>query len=90
LPHGYCRRHPKLHCESDVKCLLCERFCALPSDLPQLEEMHERFLYLGMGVKANVVASHIHCLGRPVRQVAQSIRPREQAVPSSPSETFST
>jgi integrase/recombinase XerD len=25
LPHGYCRRNPKLHCESDVKCLLCER-----------------------------------------------------------------
>jgi hypothetical protein len=25
LPHGFCRRHPKLHCESDVKCLLCDR-----------------------------------------------------------------
>ena len=25
LPHGYCRRNPKLHCESDAKCLLCDR-----------------------------------------------------------------
>ena len=62
LPHGYCRRHHKLHCESDVKCLLCNRFCALPSDLPRLQEMHDRFLELGMEVKANVVASHIRRL----------------------------
>jgi len=62
LSHGYCRRHHKLHCESDVKCLLCDRFCALPNDLPRLQEMHDRFLGLGMEVKANVVASHIQRL----------------------------
>ncbi len=62
LPHGYCRRHHKLHCESDVKCLLCDRFCALPGDLPRLQEMHDRFLRLGMEVKANVVDSHIRLL----------------------------
>jgi integrase len=62
LPHGYCRRHHKLHCESDVKCLLCDRFCALPGDLPRLLEMHHRFLQLGMEVKANVVNSHIRLL----------------------------
>jgi site-specific recombinase XerD len=33
---GFCRRNPKLHCESDVKCLLCDRFRASPSDLPRL------------------------------------------------------
>ena len=62
LPHGYCRRNPKLHCESDVKCLLCDRFCALTADLPRLQEMHQRFLSLGMPVKADVVASHIRHL----------------------------
>ncbi len=62
LPHGYCRRHHKLHCESDVKCLLCDRFCALPSDLPRLQEMHNRFVQLGMHVKADVVNSHIGLL----------------------------
>jgi site-specific recombinase XerD len=62
LPHGYCRRHHKLHCESDVKCLLCDRFCALPSDLPRLQEMYNRFLGLGMQVKADVVASHLRRL----------------------------
>jgi len=62
LPHGYCRRHPQLHCESDVRCLLCDRFCASPSDLPRLQEMHDRFCKLGMDVKANVVNSHIHQL----------------------------
>jgi integrase len=62
LPHGYCRRHHKLHCESDVKCLLCDRFCALPGDLPRLQEMHHRFLQLGMEAKANVVNSHIRLL----------------------------
>ena len=59
LPHGYCRRHRRLHCESDVKCLLCDRFCALPGDLPRLREMRDRFIQLGMEVKADVVASHI-------------------------------
>ena len=62
LLHGYCRRHHKLHCESDVKCLLCDRFCALPSDLPQLREMQDRFLQLGMKLKAGVVSSHIQLL----------------------------
>lgn len=62
LPHGYCRRHHKLHCESDVKCLLCDRFCALPSDLPRLQEMHDQFLQLDMKVKADVVGSHIRLL----------------------------
>ena len=62
LPHGYCRRHRRLHCESDVKCLLCDRFCALPGDLPRLREMRDRFLQLGMQVKADVLNSHIHPL----------------------------
>jgi site-specific recombinase XerD len=62
LPLGYCRRNLKLHCESDVKCLLCDRFCALPSELPRLLEMRQRFLDLGLQVKADVVASHIHRL----------------------------
>jgi site-specific recombinase XerD len=62
LPHGYCRRHHKLHCESDVKCLLCDRFRALRTDLPRLREMHNRFLELGMETKADVVSSHIRHL----------------------------
>lgn len=62
LPHGYCRRHPKLHCESDVKCLLCDRYCALPTDLSCLQGMHTRFLELDMPHKANVVAAHIQQL----------------------------
>ncbi|MBV7333817.1 hypothetical protein KFU94_37415 [Chloroflexi bacterium TSY] len=59
LPHGYCRRNPKLHCESDVKCLLCDRYCASAADLPRLEEMHERFVSLELEMKANVVAAQI-------------------------------
>ena len=59
LPLGYCRRHPKLHCESDVKCLLCDRFCANPADLPRFQEMHQRFVNLGLSVQADVVRSHI-------------------------------
>jgi integrase len=62
LPVGYCRRNPKLHCESDVKCLLCERFAASAQDLPRLQEMHERFLRLGMQLKAEVVAAQIRRL----------------------------
>jgi site-specific recombinase XerD len=62
LPIGYCRRNPKLHCESDVKCLLCDRFAASAHDLPRLQEMHERFLKLGMQVKADVVAAQIRRL----------------------------
>jgi integrase len=42
LPVGFCRRNPKLHCESDVKCFLCERFCATPKDLPRLQQMYPR------------------------------------------------
>lgn len=38
LPHGYCRRNPQLHCESDVKRLLCDRFCTSQADLPRLQE----------------------------------------------------
>jgi len=62
LPVGYCRRNPKLHCESDVKCLLCERFVALPSDLPRLRDMQARFLQLGLSLKAEVVAAQIRRL----------------------------
>lgn len=59
LPHGYCRRNPKLHCESDVKCLLCDRYCASPADLPRLGEMHDRFVALGLPLKAEVVKAQI-------------------------------
>ena len=62
LPHGYCRRNPKLHCESDVKCLLCDRYCASGADLPRLEQMHERFVQLGLSIKADVVTSQINQL----------------------------
>jgi site-specific recombinase XerD len=62
LPHGYCRRNLQLHCESDVKCLLCERFVASVADLPRLTEMQQRFQTLGLPVKANVVATHIQRL----------------------------
>ena len=62
LPHGYCRRNPKLHCESDVKCLLCDRYCASSADLPRLEQMHDRFVQLGLSMKADVVASQINRL----------------------------
>jgi len=62
LPHGYCRRHPKLHCESDVKCLLCDRFCADPGDITRLQEMHQRYLDLEMQTKADVVLAQIRYL----------------------------
>ena len=65
LAHGYCRRNPQLHCESDVKCLLCERFAATAGDLPRLREMHERFVGLGLAVKAEVVAAQIRRLEAP-------------------------
>ncbi len=68
LPHGYCRRNPKLHCESDVKCLLCERFAATPADLPRLQEMQARFLSLGLQVKADVVAAQITRLKAAISQ----------------------
>ena len=56
---GYCRRNPKLHCESDAKCLLCGRFAASANDLPRFREVYERFQALGLGVKAVVVAAQI-------------------------------
>ncbi len=62
LPYGFCRRHPKLHCESDVKCLLCDRYYATSEDLPRLQEMYERFVRLGMTMKGEVVAAQIHRL----------------------------
>jgi|APSaa5957512622_1039677.scaffolds.fasta_scaffold18722_2 integrase len=62
LPLGYCRRHPKLHCESDIKCLLCDRFCVDPEDISRLREMHQRYLDLDMQVKAEVVLAQIQCL----------------------------
>ena len=80
LPVGYCRRHHKLHCESDVKCLLCNRFCASPNDLPQLQEMRDRFLQIGMEIKANVVDSHIQLLESgmelPILEAAESQYPQ--------------
>lgn len=65
LPVGYCRRHLKLHCESDVKCLLCDRFVVSAVDLPRLREMHDQFLALGMPVKANVVSAQMNRLLAP-------------------------
>ncbi len=62
LPVGFCRRNPKLHCESDVKCFLCERFCATPKDLPRLKLMYERFTKLGLKLKADIVFSQIQQL----------------------------
>lgn len=59
---GFCRRNPKLHCESDVKCLLCDRFRASPSDLPRLREMYEKFISLNLTVKAQVVLAQIRQL----------------------------
>lgn len=73
LPHGYCRRHPKLHCESDVKCLLCDRFCADPGDLARLQEMHQRYLDLDMKVKADVVLAQISYLESHSSQASVSI-----------------
>jgi integrase/recombinase XerD len=89
LPHGYCRRHPKLHCESDVKCLLCDRYCAFPTDLPRLQEMYHRFLTLDMQLKADVVASHVRRLeGEKRRQVPFLLEP-EPANQSSRFDFFS-
>lgn len=65
LPLGYCRRNPKLHCESDVKCFLCDRFHIGKEDIPRLRQMHERFLSLGLKLKADVVAAHIQRLEVP-------------------------
>ena len=80
LPVGYCRRNPKLHCESDVKCLLCDRFAASPQDLPRLQEMHERFLKLGMQVKADVVAAQIRQLEAAASSLIIPLEPTKLAV----------
>jgi site-specific recombinase XerD len=79
LPLGYCRRNLKLHCESDVKCLLCDRFCALPTEMPRLLEMRQRFLDLGLQVKADVVASHIQ---RLETRAGRSSLPTPMSVPA--------
>ena len=65
LPLGFCRRNPKLHCESDVKCLLCDRFAIGREDLPRLKLMNERFTHLGLKLKADVVAAQIQGLESP-------------------------
>jgi integrase len=65
LPVGFCRRNPKLHCESDVKCLLCDRFTVGKEDMPRLKLMHERFMNLGLRLKADVVAAQIQRLEVP-------------------------
>ena len=75
LPLGYCRRNPKLHCESDVKCLLCDRFAIGKEDLPRLQQMHERFLKLGLKVKADVVAAQIQRLELPSGEVSGGFIP---------------
>jgi hypothetical protein len=66
---GYCCRNAKLHCESDVKCLLCDRFAIGKEDLPRLQQMYERFLKLGLKMKADVVAAQIHRLELPPERV---------------------
>ncbi len=65
LPMGYCRRNAKLHCESDVKCLLCDRFAIGKEDLPRLQQMQERFIKLGLKMKADVVTAQIQRLELP-------------------------
>jgi site-specific recombinase XerD len=83
LPLGYCRRNPKLHCESDVKCLLCDRFAAGREDMPRLKLMHERFLKLGLGLKADVVAAQIQRLEVPTGDGPQGFIPI-QAISTTP------
>ncbi len=73
LPVGYCRRNHKLHCESDVKCLLCDRFQVSQDDLARLEEMHQRYLTLNMPLKANVVLSQMRLLGSQNHLEGQTI-----------------
>ncbi len=75
LPLGFCRRNPKLHCESDVKCLLCDRFAVGREDLPRLQQMHERFTKLGLTMKADVVAAQIQRLELPSGESPQGFIP---------------
>jgi len=77
LPMGYCRRNPKLHCESDVKCLLCDRFAVGREDLPRLQQMYERFMKLGLKVKADVVAAQIQRLELPSGDGPQGFIPMQ-------------
>jgi hypothetical protein len=42
---------------------LCDRFQISPGDLARLEEMYQRYLALGMPLKANVVLSQMRLLG---------------------------
>lgn len=77
LPLGYCRRNAKLHCESDVKCLLCDRFAIGKEDLPRLQQMYERFLKLGLKVKADVVAAQIQRLELPAGTSPQGFIPAQ-------------
>jgi len=84
LPHGYCRRNPQLHCESDVKCLLCERFRPSPIDLFRLQDMYQQFLKLEMPLKANIVLSQIRLLENQGSDGKQTCFPdvHENAMPS--------
>ena len=77
LPLGYCRRNVKLHCESDVKCLLCDRFAVGREDLARLQQMYERFTKLGLKVKADVVAAQIQRLERPSGEGPQGFIPMQ-------------
>jgi hypothetical protein len=82
LPVGFCRRNPQLHCESDVKCFLCERFYGTAKDLPRLQQMQERFLKLGLGLKADVVAAQIqHIEARSPDETLPAIRPPAAFIP---------
>jgi len=75
LPMGYCRRNAKLHCESDVKCLLCDRFAIGKEDLPRLQQMYDRFMQLGLKMKADVVAAQIQRLGLPSSEAPSGFIP---------------
>lgn len=82
LPVGFCRRNPKLHSESDVKCFLCERFYGTVRDLPRLRQMHERFLSLGLELKADVVAAQIQQIkGRAQNGTVAEVRPSATFIP---------
>lgn len=81
LPHGYCRRHPEMHCEADVKCLLCDRYCAHSEDLECLEQMHGRYLKLDMEVQVGVVFTHIKQLEDHIESKVQMLPHEFIAVP---------
>ena len=83
LPIGFCRRNPKLHCEIDMKCLLCDRFAVGKEDMPRLKLMHDRFMKLGLGLKADVVAAQIQRLELPPGDRPQGFIPM-QAISTTP------